>query len=882
MTGDIVKNIPSGIITFLFTDIECSTVLAQKFPETYLKALLRHRNILSKVIEKYNGFVFEIIGDAFCASFSSAFDGIRAACEIQKCLRDEIKIEPKINVRIGLHCGEAIWEDNRYSGYLDLARTQRVMSVAYGGQILISGSVKNELTIPYNDFSLKYLGERRLKDLFNPEHIYQIIYDELPSEFPPLKTLDARPNNLPIQLSSFIGREEEIKDIKDLIRKNRLVTLTGTGGNGKTRLSIHAGAEMIDEFPNGVWLVELASLHDGKLIYESLSSVFEINIKPDQKSEETLIKFLREKDILIIIDNCEHLIEYVATLVLKILSSTRKVKILATSRESLQIPGETVYKVKSLSLPDLKEKLTAQSVMQYESVKLFRERALANRKDFKITDENAEVIAKLCKEIDGIPLAIELAAARIKVLSVEKILEKISDMFNLLTGGNRTALPKHQTLRALIDWSFNLLSDKEKLLFAKLGYFEGGFSIDAVEFICQDENTSYFELIELLTNLSDKSLIKIDDCKGKQRYSMLATIKLYAKQLAETDFILDETYYKHLLFYLKLITESEAGLRSNLQKQWLDKLEAEIENIRLALNYSQNNYPEISLKMTVALGVFWSTKGFFSEGLDRINLLLAKHDFKDENLVANAYLWRGFVLMHKGLYKDSSEAFQKCIELSENSGNDSLLANSLSYLGILKLYEGDFASAKNIQEKCLSIRKKNNDKLGIAGSLNSLGLFSYKQKDYESALNYLFESLELYRELKDVRSIAANLGNIGKIYTSMGNYDKSFNSLFECFKLSAELGDKYVMAHCIEALGIVFLRKGKLEQSCRLLAFSKQIFEDIGVELSGDELLAFDNAIPELRTLLGNDVFEEIWNEEINLESKDAIAFVFETVKDFQ
>lgn len=865
-------NAPTGNITFLFTDIEGSTKLAQKYPGLYQESMERHHKILEDAINVNRGFIFEIVGDAFCAAFSSANDAIKASVSAQRNLVNEEWLIPEVKVRMGLNRGEASWCGERYTGYLTLARTNRIMSVAYGGQILLSKSVF-ESANKDGDFSFRDMGERKLKDLYNPEHIYQLLAPDLNTEFPALQTLDVRPNNLPLQLTSFIGREKEIAELKELLQSTRLITLTGPGGSGKTRLSLQVGVETIDELAHGVWFIELASVTDPQFIADTVAHSLPVTVNQGQTTEESLISYLRNRELLIILDNCEHLIQGCADTAVVILRNSTKVKLIASSREPLQIPGELVYPVPSLEMPHERMSMTAESALKYEAVRLFTERAILARSDFKLTDENADTITRLCREIDGIPLAIELAAARMRVMSAEQVLGKICDMFRILTGGSRTALPKHQTLRATIDWSYNLLSEKEKRLLRQLSVFSGCASSEAVDFVCSDEETDHFELLDLLTNLIDKSLVKCIHEKDTERYDMLQSIQLYAREKLEEEGESVKLMSAHFEFFLRLSLESRQAIIGPEQRSWLIKLNKESENIRHALKWAKKNDPVRALSMMISLGIFYSVTGNFLEGLDNISSILDAIEIKDKVLLGSAYMWKGFYLMHLGRFDDAIKFLTISVGLLKESGNQAELANSINYLGIVKLYKGELDEANELQEECLEIRTKLNDIRGVAASLNSLGLYALKKGEFEKSSDYLKQSIEIYKEVKDERSIAASLANLAKMNTSLCKYDEAFVEFKECLMISDELGDKYVIAHIIEGVATLFFRQGRLKDACSLFALSHSLFEIIGVELHGDELLAFERSLPVIKKELGEEVFDELWREAQSTEEEKIVEY---------
>ena len=485
--------LPSGTVTFLFTDIEGSTKLAQQYPEALPRLMARHNEILTQSIQAHEGHVYEVAGDSFCAAFSSAIDAVSAALEAQQSLHNETWSPAPIKVRMGMHTGTVKLNDkNAYMGYATIALTQRIMSAGHGGQVLLS-EVTRELvrdSLPRNT-ELVDLGERRLKDLLRPEHLYQLNTLGLPSKFPPLNTVDVFPNNLPVELTSFIGREKEIAEVKQQLIDHRLVTLTGSGGTGKTRLSLQVAADLLDQFPHGIWFVELAPLTDPELVPQTILSTIGLNEQPGTPPLELLKQYLHEKKSLIVLDNCEHLIEASSKVTDILLNAAPELKILASSRESLGVRGELAYPVPSLSLPDIKHLPLIEQLSQYEAVRLFIDRAALVSPRFDVDKQNAPFIAQICYRLDGIPLAIELAAARVKFMSVEQISKRLDDRFRLLTGGSRTALPRQQTLRALIDWSYDILSEQEQILLRRLSVFADSWTLEAVEDICDGNGIEF-------------------------------------------------------------------------------------------------------------------------------------------------------------------------------------------------------------------------------------------------------------------------------------------------------------------------------------------------------------------------------------------------------
>ena len=549
-----MTNHPSGTVTFLFTDIEGSTQLWEHHPEAMRTAYARHESILRAAVAMHNGYAYKMIGDAFQIAFETAPEAVATALEIQRALHVEPWPETgPLHVRMALHTGVTEERGDDYVGPA-LNRVARLLGVGHGGQVLLTQPVYDLVRddLPH-DAELRDLGEHRLKDLIRPEHIYQLTASGLQSDFPPLKSLDNFPNNLPLQVTSFIGREKEMAEVKRLLWDSRLVTLTGPGGTGKTRLSLQIAADFLDFYPDGAWLVELAPLADPALLPQTIAHVLGIRESSSHSIMSLLTDYLRAKELLLILDNCEHLVEACAQLVDTLLKACPHILILASSREALGISGEISFRVPSLSTPDARRLPPFGTLTQYEAVQLFIERAEVAQPGFNVTKENAPAIAQICSRLDGIPLAIELAAARVRVLNVEQISGRLDNRFRLLTGGSRTAMPRHQTLRALIDWSYDLLPEAEQALLGRLSVFAGGWTLEAAEAICSGDGIEPDEILDLFIQLENKSLVNSDHAQNSEpRYHLLETIRQYARgKLLEAGGG-ERVREQHLEYFLKL------------------------------------------------------------------------------------------------------------------------------------------------------------------------------------------------------------------------------------------------------------------------------------------------------------------------------------------
>src|SRR6266540_6489604 len=709
-------SLPSGTVTFLFTDIEGSTKLAQEHADELQTLLARHREILKQTIEAHDGFVFQVVGDSFSAAFDTAMNALQAASEAQRMLHQEAWSPVPIKVRMGIHTGAAQLTNDAsiegpYAGYATLAVTQRIMSAAHGGQILLS-QITHDLVweqLP-SEFTLLDMGEHRLKDLLHPIHLYQVAVADLPTDFPPLRTLESFPHNLPVQLTSFVGREREMAETKQLISNARLLTLIGPGGTGKTRLALQVAQDVLSSFTDGVWLAELAPLADPSLIPQTLAAIFGLRELPNMSLTSIVTDYLRAKELLLILDNCEHLVEACAQLSENLLRNCPRLKIIASSSEALGIAGEMVYRVPSLSLPDPAQ-VTPGSVMESESARLFVERAAAAQSKFSLTNQNASSIAQICHRLDGIPLALELAAARTAAFSSEEIATRLGDRFKLLTGGSRTALPRQQTLRALIDWSYDLLSHEEQALLRQLSVFAGGWSFEAAEAICSD-----LDVLSLMTQLVNKSLVMADEQENSTRYRLLETIRQYARDKLLEAGESEKVRNRHLDFFLKFAEEAETYMNGPQEMEWRALLDTEYDNLRTAFEWAMGNDMEKVLRLGGALHLFWERHGYEVEGRRLMNEVLARlktipameGEAAREQITyrAKALIALGLLGFGQGDILSSLKAFEESASFSRQIGEKHMLAQALIYAGMSRAFLGDGEVAYTTTEEAIALARE--------------------------------------------------------------------------------------------------------------------------------------------------------------------------------
>jgi predicted ATPase/class 3 adenylate cyclase len=646
-SNERITPLPTGTVTFLFTDIEGSTPLWERTPVAMDAALQIHNAILQHAITNHAGVVYQIIGDAFVAAFPTALQALTAALEAQRGLATAIWNETgALRVRMGLHTGEAHL-DPHSEGYAvspTTTRASRVMSTGHGGQVLLSQECADLCghDLPEGVF-LKDLGQHRLKGLAQPEHLFQVIATGLTAEFPALQTLDRFPNNLPLHLTSFIGREKESAEVQGLLKQTRLLTLSGVGGTGKTRLALHVASEVLEDYEDGVWLVELAKLTDPVLILSTVAMVFGFHEDmPGMRLETRLLHHLKDKKLLLILDNCEHLILEAAQFVDNLLHAAAQLRVLVTSREALGIAGEAIYLVPSLTTPDPDRLPELADLAGIEAMRLFVERARAVLSGFSLTQANASPVAQICKRLDGIPLALELAAAKVKVFSAQQICERLDQRFRLLTGGSRTALPRQRTLSAAIDWSYGLLNESEKRLFRSLSVFMGGWDLAAAEAVCANEDVetqhapSQHEtpsLLDDLASLVNKSLVVVEESEGGgRRYRMLETVRQYAQEKLDEAGESASLRDRHLDYYIGIAENFEKShkILKNIEKS--RGMMTDLENFRNALSWAFGvELPEKvaqGLCLASSLHLFWIFNNLNGEGLswDKKGLALLKQD----------------------------------------------------------------------------------------------------------------------------------------------------------------------------------------------------------------------------------------------------------------
>jgi predicted ATPase/class 3 adenylate cyclase len=622
-------SLPTGTVTFLFSDIEGSTERWETHLDAMKAAVARHDELMRAAIARYDGYIFKSLGDAFCSAFATAPNAVNAALDAQRALSAEDFLAVRgLRVRMGLHTGHA---DERNADYFGTAvnRVSRLMSIGHGAQVLLSGAthalVQHEAS---RDRIFTDLGLHRLKDLAEPEHVWQVTLSGQSSDFPPLKSLDTLPNNLPIQVTSFRGREQDLEDLKVHIVEHRLVTLFGAGGIGKTRLAVQLGAEVLDRFPDGVWIADLAPITDPELVSSVVAKALGVSQAQGHPIDESLTQSLKLKQLLLILDSCEHVLGAAATLADAIHRHCPNARILATSRQALGVSGEKVLGLASLAVPDGAAHLDPTAALRFGAVALFADRASLVDQSFRLGDDNALIVSDICRRLDGIPLAIELAAARVKVMSIPNLAQRLTERFKILTGGSRTALPRQKTLSALFDWSYDLLSPKERELFGRVAIFAGSFTLDAAAYVCADDGIDQEDVLDLIDSLADKSLAVVDTRGKRERYRVLESTREYALAKLTASGERERLARRHAGYFRDIAQKAERSFGAMPLSEWLAILESDVENFRAAMDWALVRDQDIALGGSIAgaLEMFWWHGGAEAEGLRWIKAALRKID----------------------------------------------------------------------------------------------------------------------------------------------------------------------------------------------------------------------------------------------------------------
>jgi predicted ATPase/class 3 adenylate cyclase len=806
----------SGVTTLLFTDIEASTRLWEQEGERMSRALAQHDALSRSAVERNHGAVVKMTGDGMYAAFGDPLEAIRATVELQRALNDASATSGiAFKLRYGLHLGVVERRDEDLFGS-PVNRAARLMKAAHGGQILLSQAVVDYVRdrLPAA-VSLRDLGAVRLRDLATSEHVYQLLHPQLRQDFPALRSLEATPNNLPQQVTSFVGRQRELAEAKGMLDGARLLTLLGMGGLGKTRLSLQIAADVLEKYPDGVWFIDLAPIKDPALVPNAAAQVLGVHEEPGRPLVQTVCAHVKEHKALLVLDNCEHLVAACASLADALLTHAPQVRIVATSREALRIRGEQTYPVLPLAVPG--RNADAESLVRSEAVQLFVERARLQKPGFALTEREAPAIAELCARLEGIPLALELAAARLRSLSVEEINKRLHDRFKLLTGGSRVALERQQTLRALVSWSYDLLQEQEQILLDRLSVFVGGFDLDAAEAVCGAEPLLPEDILDLVTSLVEKSLVMVKQEEGWSRYGMLETIREFAREhlidlgdekgrygLQKTvrDFAhanlvgrgdLAATAARHCGHYHAFAKKAREELHGPDQAEWMRRVEAELDNLRAATAFALGGGvdPVIAIKIEVALMRFRTLGGYSTEGRNNLRAALDLPSVQEPNIARAHALYTGAVLaMNQGDNAEATKMLLESLEIRRALGNPREIAATLSTLSTAYVNQNEGVKARECEEEALRIFRELGDRMGEAIGLINLGEIAGRQEDDAAAQEFFSQGLMIAQSIKHQELEAECERNLGEVALRAGDPQAAAARFSRSLKICRDTKDK--------------------------------------------------------------------------------------------
>jgi predicted ATPase/class 3 adenylate cyclase len=834
---------PSGTVTLVFTDIEGSTRLLDELGrEAYRDALGEHQRAVREAFGAHGGYEVDNAGDGFFYAFATAAGAARAVGDALAAVGGG-----PVRIRVGLHTGEPIVEGRKYVG-LDVHRAARVMAAAHGGQALCSRTTRDLLD---DGFAIRDLGEHRLKDLSAPQRLFQLGT----GEFARPRTL--RLTNLPVPATEFLGRDRELADVVEQLRNGaRLLTLTGPGGTGKTRLALQAAAEAADDFADGVWWVPLAALRDAGIVLTHTARMLDVVEQPDRPLEEVLAEMLSGKRMLLVLDNAEHLLPDAAAAIAT-LRDLDGPKLVVTSRERLQLTGEHVYPVPQLTAP--------------EGLDLFTARAVAVDPAF----ESDATVADLCTRLDNLPLAIELAAARTAALRPEQILERLAGRLDLLRGA-RDADPRQQTLRATIEWSFDLLADEERVLATRFAVFAGGATLDAVEEVCEAD-------LETLASLVDKSLVRHD----RDRFWMLETIREYGTdQLDEAG--RDELVERHGAFFERFATDAELGLRGPDGARWLDLVESELPNLRSAMGRAlERGHGSRALRIATGLGRYWQARSSSTEGRRWFDQALATGPL-EADARAGGYLIAGLLALFQGDMAVADASLAEAAKAARAAGDVFLEAVSCAYLVWLARERGNPAAAeaplgrsrallaeltdpwersevllglsggaaddrgaRTLEQEVVALKRETGDVIAVSDALNNVGWDALVGGHTDRATSALEEALEIARDLRDTFRMTLAVCNLAHVAVMEGRYAEAVELDRECLLLCIRRGDKRGGSEALLSLAAAVAGLGRDESSVELHSMYRALAADAGVVMDPMLLERLEPTLLLARTRLG-------------------------------
>jgi predicted ATPase/class 3 adenylate cyclase len=864
-----MKTLPTGTVTFLFTDIEGSTRLVQALGERYGDVLADHCRIMRQAIGEAGGIEVGTEGDSFFAVFTNAPAAVAATAAAQRGLVAQAWPDgAEVRVRMGLHTGEGMLGGDNYMG-LDVHRAARIAAAGHGGQVVILEATRS-LVDRLPEANFRDLGAHRLKDLANPEHLFQIDIAGLPSDFPALRSLDARPNNLPVQLTSFVGREAEIAAVGELLERARLVTLTGPGGTGKTRLSLQIAAERLTRYADGAFFVELAPITDWRLVPSAIASALDVREAAERPLIEAMKETLRDRELLLVLDNFEQVSD-AGPFVADLLSAAPRLRVVATSRAVLHVRGEHEFEVPPLRIPDPAHLPSAEGVSQYEGVALFVERAMAARAGFRVTNDSAPAIAEIVARLDGLPLAIELAAAKVKLFGAEAILGRLGSRLAFLSGGTRDLPARQQTLRQAIDWSYDLLLTSESALLRRLAVFVGGCGLDSVEAVCRPGELG-LDALEGVMALIDQSLIRREEgAHGEPRFVMLETIREYASERLTESGEAPELRGQHADYFLTLAEAAEPELTRSPEA--IDRVGHDHDNFRAALAWMiETDSGEIGLRLGFSLWRFWQQRGHLREGREWFDRLLALPSAAARTAArAKGLTGAAGIAYWQNDYDAALAWYAEAEEIIRELGDRAWLTDALYNTATVAMLRGDVATTQAKFSEGSAIARELNDDAIIARFLAAAGYLAFMGDDLAKARTLLEESLALAERMGDRMAIAVGHHTVAQVARLDGRFEDAAAHYRDALRFGQELGDAASMSEPLQGLAAVAVATGDPERGVRLLGANDAIREQLGGG-PPPEWLRLGDPLAEARRSLGAEAYQRAWESGRELSVDEAVA----------
>jgi predicted ATPase/class 3 adenylate cyclase len=876
-TLQIVGELPTGTVTFLFADIEGSTRLLQELGDGYAAVRDEYAAIVRRAIAAGGGVEVSTEGDSFFAAFRSPVGALEAAVDTQRGLAThDWSPAPSLRVRIGVHTGEGIRGGDNYVG-IDVNRAARIAGAGHGGQILLSDATRGlvEHALP-DGAALRDLGEHRLKDILHPERLHDLVIEGLPADFPPPRTLDARPNNLPLQLSSFVGRDEEITEVRQLLGRTRLLTLTGPGGSGKSRLALQVAAELLTEYRDGSFFVDLSPVTDPALVPSAVARAVGVPEVAERPILDAVTDHLRDRELLLVVDNFEQVTQ-AAPVVEELLVAAPELQAMVTSRVVLCLRGEQEYEVPPLALPDPDRLPDLPALGRVEAVRLFTDRALAASPRFALTEQNAAAVAGITARLDGLPLAIELAATRTKVLTPEQILSRLQRRLSILTGGGSSLPERQRTLRATIAWSHDLLDAAERRLFARLSVFTGGWTFESAEAVCDPEGLG-LDALDGLTSLVDKSLVRRSEPPGRSpRFSMLETIREFGQEQLEAAGDLELVVRRHGEHFLHLAVEVESHLTADDQGEWLDRCDQEHANIRAALRWAIGaGEAGRAQEAAGALWRFWQQRGHLAEGRRWLEEILAMPAGQARTPArAKALTGAGGLAWWQNDRGEARTFYDEALAIERELGDPARLAAALYNESFPVAADDDLESAARLLDESLDLFRQVGDEAGVAQVLVMLLVRDAMAGDWGRVIATLEEVVAIQRRLGDRLNLAFDLVWLAFAYGRAGRRDDARSTALEALELFCEVDDATGIALAFLDLAFLLTWEGRHEDAIRMAGVS-EFYRDragggptpgFGGMLEGDPAA-------EARANLPEDVARRAWEAGLRMRVGEAVALV--------